>query len=165
MLWGVLYDTRASLMWPCYYGEGEKAWEECRNIIRDKAPGIVKFMKGKFAVGDEPTAVDFVLVELVELLAFLTAGELFNDHPTLVQYHKNVTGLPGLKEYLASPDCRENSYTFSNNLAVINNRVPGEVKKIVEAAYAKHLPDTFQWPPLESNPEVFTNYMHSIGVS
>ncbi len=23
----------------------------------------------------------------------------------------------------------------------------------------------FQWPPLESNPEVFTNYMHKIGLS
>ena len=25
--------------------------------------------------------------------------------------------------------------------------------------------ETFEWPPLESNPEVFTDYLHSVGMS
>ena len=24
---------------------------------------------------------------------------------------------------------------------------------------------TFSWPPLESNPEIFTKYMHDVGLS
>ena len=30
---------------------------------------------------------------------------------------------------------------------------------------AEEQKDTFNWPPLESNPEVFTEYMHKIGLS
>lgn len=25
--------------------------------------------------------------------------------------------------------------------------------------------ENFEWPPLESNPEVFTDYMHTVGLS
>ena len=30
---------------------------------------------------------------------------------------------------------------------------------------AEEAKETFNWPPLESNPEIFTKYMHEVGMS
>ena len=30
---------------------------------------------------------------------------------------------------------------------------------------AEEQKDTFNWPPLESNPDIFTTYLHELGMS
>ena len=46
--------------------------------------------------------------------------ELFTKYPTLKTYCDNVANLPGLKEYLADPACREATYIFNNKIATHN---------------------------------------------
>jgi len=91
----------------------------------------MKFMKNKFLAGDNVTVIDFYFLEFVEFMAFVTGGEIFDDYPKLVQYHKDMTNLPKLKEYLESDDCREKTYIFNNKMAKVNNHDPNEVKNII----------------------------------
>ena len=135
MLEGVLQGIKGPVTTPCYAGEKEKALE----AIQQKLPAVVQFMTRKFLTGDEPVYVDFFFFELLELIVFLTDGGVFSDHPRLVQYHRDMANLPGLKEYLESDACREKTYTFNNKHAQINNA--GHIGALVQAAYAQHLKD------------------------
>jgi len=71
-------------------------------------PKIVNFMgKNKFLTGSEPAWIDFFFFEMVEYMQFIMEGKLYELYPTLEGYHKRMTDLPGLKEYLEDPDCPE----------------------------------------------------------
>ena len=129
MLAGVIGDLNLGVRRPCYAGEKEKSLE----AIQAKVPPLVQFMQGKFLTADEPVWLDFFFFELLELMAFLSQGQVFNDHPKLVSYHHNMANLPKLKEYLESDQCREKTYPFNNTHAKINN-VTG-IQDIVKAAY------------------------------
>jgi len=120
MVAGVLGDLKMGTTMPCYTGEPEKI-PAC---IAAKMPAIVAFLGDKkFLVGDYATYVDFYFFELLNTLQFYTEKKTFTDYPTLAAYHASVADLPGLKEYLADPACMENTRTFNNKSAKINNTV------------------------------------------
>ena len=105
-----------AMVMPMYRGEKEKSLEE----ITKRVPAISAAIKGKFLIGDDPVWLDFFLFELIELAVFLTEGQVFKEYPNLVAYHKNVANLPGLKEYLESPDCIDKVREFNNKFAKVN---------------------------------------------
>ena len=87
-----------------------------------KLPKIVEYLGDKkFLTGADPTWIDFYFVEIVELMSKVFDTELFSKHPTLKTYVESVFALPGVKEYLASADCKETTYKFNNKVAKINN--------------------------------------------
>jgi len=133
MVEGVVAGIKGPVTHPCYAGEKEKALA----AMEAKLPSVVKFMTRKFLTGDDPVYIDFYFFELLELMAFVSDGQVFDDHPRLVQYHRDMANLPRLKEYLGSDECREKTYTFNNKHAKINNA--GNIGDLVQAAYAKHL--------------------------
>merc|ERR1712127_50172 len=119
MLAGVSTDLKMGTTMPCYT-TGDKA--QIQSAIDAKLPAIVNFLGGKqFLVGDYVTYIDFYFWELLNTLKFYTDGGVFTTFPTLQAYHNNVAGLPGVKEYLADPNCIEHKYTFNNKVAKINN--------------------------------------------
>merc|ERR1712178_27206 len=73
-----------------------------------------------FLIGDYPTWLDFYFFEIVQLLKFLTAGEIMKEHPELSSYETRMKGLKGLKEYLADPNCHDAKLIFNNKVAKIN---------------------------------------------
>jgi len=66
-------------------------------------------------------------------MAFLTDGEIFDTFPRLINYHKNVAGLNGLRQYLNSEDCVDKIYTFNNKMVKINNDPGSNVDEIMQA--------------------------------
>ena len=107
----------------CYLGKKDDALQ----LIADKIPAIVVFMEDKkFLAGDDPVWLDFYWFETIELMLFVTDGDLFKDFPSLETYHQNVVNLPGLLEYLDDPNCPEKTRYFNNKHAKINNEVCGK---------------------------------------
>ena len=118
---GVLLDIKMGTTMPCYMSGDVEKIKEC---ITAKMPAIVAFLGDKkFLVGDYATYVDFYFFELLNTLNFYTEGKVYTDYPTLSTYHASVADLPGLKEYLADPNCMENTRTFNGKSAKLNNTV------------------------------------------
>jgi glutathione S-transferase len=109
--------------------------------------------------------LDFALYELFNLIKFIKP-DLFEDYPKLRQYMDNVASLPGLKEYLATPDNITKTLTFNNKFASINNNT--EYKLTYFKLYARGEPSRMllshsgciwedneiefsQWPALKPN--------------
>ena len=79
---------------PCYANKKEEALQ----AIKDKLPQIANYIGiNSFLTGSTPVYIDFYFFELLELMAYITDGAIFTDHPNLVQYHYNVATLDGLK--------------------------------------------------------------------
>eukprot|EP00640_Fibrocapsa_japonica_P004326 CAMPEP_0113952318 /NCGR_PEP_ID=MMETSP1339-20121228/90341_1 /TAXON_ID=94617 /ORGANISM="Fibrocapsa japonica" /LENGTH=229 /DNA_ID=CAMNT_0000960899 /DNA_START=125 /DNA_END=814 /DNA_ORIENTATION=+ /assembly_acc=CAM_ASM_000762 len=121
MLEGILKDVTMASAMPCYTGDDKQ-------VVFDKMsellPPIVNFLGSKkFLCGDEPVYVDFFFFERLNLLKFLYGDRWSTEFPTLEEYCQNVANLPGLKEYLESPDCLEKSRALNNKVAKINNSV------------------------------------------
>lgn len=121
MLCGVLTFIKNGVTHPCYSGKGESITK----CIKQRVPALVKYLSDKkFLVRDTPCFVDFYWFELIELMEFLTEGEIFLDFPALKGYHHRVASLPGLKEYLNDPECIDKKRAFNNKSSKINN-IPG----------------------------------------
>ena len=118
MVSGVLYDMKMAITRPSYMQTDKGV---CVEVIKQKLPPIVAFMKDKnFLASANVSWLDFVFFEIVKFMEFLHP-ELYTDFPTLKDYHDRVAALDGLKEYLADPNCKENTYSFNNKHAKINN--------------------------------------------
>ena len=120
MLVGVITDIKNGVTRPCYAGDKPAAMA----VIADKIPAMLKFIgENKFLAGDNVTFVDFYWYELVELMAFVSDGSIYKDYSVLKTMHDTMSNLPGLKEYLADPNCLDKHRTFNNKHAKINNVV------------------------------------------
>ena len=119
MLAGIICgDFKGAVTMPCYTQDSK---EVVAQIAKDKMPNIVAFLgSNQFLAGNNVTWIDFYFLELLNLVNFVWE-DLYTAHPTLKTYHDNVSNLPGLKEYLEDPDCREKHRTFNNKSAKINN--------------------------------------------
>mmetsp|Transcript_4682 Transcript_4682/g.7969 ORF Transcript_4682/g.7969 Transcript_4682/m.7969 type:complete len:223 (-) Transcript_4682:30-698(-) len=117
MLGNVLWDFKVAVATPCYTtGDVAEIAEACKA----KLPAIIAF-KGdkKFLTGETVTWVDFYMFELLEFLDHVSKGSILNDYPVMKNLHATIADLPGLKEYLADPACREKSLPFNSKIAKI----------------------------------------------
>jgi glutathione S-transferase len=73
--------------------------EETREVLREAANKF-NASRGeyKYAVGNEPTFVDFYMYEFLTIFRLYDMS-LFTTFPKLVQYFANLCNLPGMYEY------------------------------------------------------------------
>jgi len=90
-------------------------------IISAKLPPLIEFFGSfKFLAGNDPTYVDFLFWEVVQLMEFVHP-ELMTEYPKLKTYSESVAALKGMREYLADPDCIDTRYALNNKRAKIAN--------------------------------------------
>ncbi|CAN7940736.1 unnamed protein product [Ixodes hexagonus] len=83
-----------------------------RQFIVDQAEKLCQFdallaKDGPFVAGQNVTYVDFFLYEILQTVRVLGPSTFRKNFPTLEEYNERVAGLPGLREYLASPRFKE----------------------------------------------------------
>ena len=118
MVWGVVNDLRYFVGMECYTGDGDKPALAERVLPRMET--LAKWMKERlFAGGDELSFADFSLIELVEIVDFVTEGEIYVAYPHLKEYRNRIFNLPGVKQYCES----EPKLPFNNKVAKIGNSV------------------------------------------
>ena len=118
----VITNFKMKITMPCYMS-GDV--EEIKSAITSLLPAIVDFKlnKGsKFISGDQVSWLDFYFVEVV-CAAEMMHPAMMTEFPNLVAYKAAMFELPGLKEYISSPDCIEHKYLFNNKVAKINNKL------------------------------------------
>ena len=119
MAWGVVSDIKGLVTGRCYRGDGDK-----KGLTGDALPRFALIAKeldfNKFLVGDTICCADFALVELVEMMDFISEGEIFAIYPSIKRYRDRVFALPKLKEYYADEE-RCPKLPFNNKCAAINN--------------------------------------------
>mmetsp|Transcript_23459 Transcript_23459/g.35675 ORF Transcript_23459/g.35675 Transcript_23459/m.35675 type:complete len:253 (+) Transcript_23459:39-797(+) len=116
MAWGVVLDIKGFVATQCYVGDGDKKKLTDAAIPRF---GLIakELIENKFIIGDRICCADFAFVELVEVMDFISDGEIFKEYPSLKTYRDRVFELPRLKECLEE----EKRLTFNNKVAKINN--------------------------------------------
>ncbi|KAG0445073.1 hypothetical protein HPB47_025617 [Ixodes persulcatus] len=82
--------------------------DKLRQFLVDSAEKLRQFeallaKNGPFAIGEDVTYVDFLLFEALAFVRAVEPSNFKRKFPSLVQYRERVAGLPGLREYLASP--------------------------------------------------------------
>jgi glutathione S-transferase len=81
---------------------------------------LVDYLGAKhFMIGDYPTIPDFLFLEAIYLLKWLSEDKVLTVYPTLVAYLERMENLEGLKEYLAGP--KHITRPFNNGMAQLNN--------------------------------------------
>ncbi|CAN7940737.1 unnamed protein product [Ixodes hexagonus] len=83
-----------------------------RQFLVDSAEKLRQFeallaKDGPFVAGQEVTYVDFLLYETLQFIRVLGPNNFKENFPSLEEYNGRVAGLPGLREYLASPRFKE----------------------------------------------------------
>ena len=124
MLEGIICGSglKNAITKPCYKNDRDEAVK----VIEEQAPTIAAYLgHNRFLTGTDPVWLDFFFFELLELMVFLSFARVLRDNPKLVQYHKNVASLPGLKEYLKSKGCIDKMRPFNAKSAHVNTK-PGE---------------------------------------
>lgn len=120
MVWGVVNDLKYFIGTECYVGDGDKPALAERVLPRMET--LATWMKERiFAGGDQPSFADFSLVELVELVDFVTEGEIYVAHPQLKEYRDRMFNLPGVREYCESESCPK--LPLNNKVAKIGNSI------------------------------------------
>ena len=61
--------------------------------------------------------VDFYFFEVLELIAFVTEGKIFEDYPTLKEYHARIEAMEVLKDKIKE----QRTLLFNGKRAKINN--------------------------------------------
>ena len=118
MISHIINDLKWGIVPDCY-GSGDKA--NLLKIANEKLPQIIKYMGNKkYLTGDQPYWVDFYFFETIQLLIFVSEGQILESFPSLKAYNDNIKELPGLKEYLAS--CEDKDMLFNNKSAKINGK-------------------------------------------
>ena len=121
MAWGVVSDLKSYVTSNCYRGDGDK------KVLAEAA--IPRFSlvakelnNNKFLAGDKPCCADFAFVELVEMMDFISDGEIYKVHSSIKEYRDRMFGLPKLKEYYED-ETKCPKLPFNNKVAKINNVV------------------------------------------
>jgi len=116
MAWGVCSDLKGFVTSPCYVGDGDKKALAEKAIPRFAA--VAKTLAdSKYIAGDQLCCADFGLAELIDVVDFISEGEIFKTHPSLKEYRDRVFELPGVKECHE----KEQKLSFNNKSAKINN--------------------------------------------
>eukprot|EP00571_Detonula_confervacea_P014709 CAMPEP_0172297628 /NCGR_PEP_ID=MMETSP1058-20130122/573_1 /TAXON_ID=83371 /ORGANISM="Detonula confervacea, Strain CCMP 353" /LENGTH=227 /DNA_ID=CAMNT_0013006797 /DNA_START=54 /DNA_END=737 /DNA_ORIENTATION=+ len=116
MAWGVYSDLKSFFTTGCYMGDGnKKALGEA--AIPRFALVAKELSNNKFLAGDRLCCADFAFVELIEMMDFISDGEIFKVHQSLKDYRDRMFALPKMKEGLVE----EKKHTFNNKCALIND--------------------------------------------
>jgi glutathione S-transferase len=119
----LVYVVKIAFNGPLYF-TGFK--DEAAFNALEKLPRALDFKlnKGaKFIAGDFVSWLDFVFIEYLFCIEWLTDSKIFAIHPCLKTYKERMCALPGFKEYYQDPNCREHRYTFNKSSAKLNNRL------------------------------------------
>ena len=99
MIANFVNDLKGKCTMPCYVS-GDRAY--VMEAVAERLPAIVKFLGNKEWLAGELTYIDFVFAELLELIAFVSEGSVYNDHPTLKAYRDRFFAIPNIAAYVAS---------------------------------------------------------------
>lgn len=116
MAWGIFNDIKQFVTGPCYGGNGDKAalWE----MTCPRLETVAKLLGGqKFLAGEKVCCADFQFAELVDMIDFISGGDIYKVYPVMKEYKERVFGLPGVKE--CYEECSK--LTFNNKCGKINN--------------------------------------------
>lgn len=117
MLIGVIKDFYGIVISHCY-GSGDK--NAILNIAKERLPQLVKYLGDKkYLIGDYVTYVDFYFYEFLELLNFISDGQIIIDYPTLKDYKKSIESLDSMVRHMKSDQYVQRP--FNNKIAKINN--------------------------------------------
>lgn len=120
MLAGVLSALKQSLHLQCYV---EKDKQEIGKQAVIDVKQVASFIKGKeFLLGKNVCYLDFYLFEMIQLVEFLTEGQVFEVFPDFEKYQMRMASLPKLKDYLESG--RALVAPFNMKFALVNNWSP-----------------------------------------
>eukprot|EP00580_Thalassiosira_gravida_P001730 CAMPEP_0201601090 /NCGR_PEP_ID=MMETSP0492-20130828/2103_1 /ASSEMBLY_ACC=CAM_ASM_000837 /TAXON_ID=420259 /ORGANISM="Thalassiosira gravida, Strain GMp14c1" /LENGTH=230 /DNA_ID=CAMNT_0048064181 /DNA_START=41 /DNA_END=733 /DNA_ORIENTATION=+ len=119
MVSGVVNDIKAIFTSHTYLmGDGDK--KELADAVMSRFARIAEELSGsKFLIGDRICCADFVFAELVEMMEFVSDGEIYKAHPSLEAYRNRMFELPNMKKALEE----EKKLTFNNKCGKINNVV------------------------------------------
>ena len=161
MVANIVFELKMKITMPCYMGSDR---EVIKDAVRERLPPILKFMGDNlYLAANEPTWVDFLMFEIIELISFVWPA-FFDEYPDMEQYHEAMKNLPGLKQYLEGSRNMEKHRTFNNTQAKINDNKfytlhyfnlygRGEALRMLlsHAAipYEDHLITFDQWPALK----------------
>lgn len=119
MVWGVVSDLKGFVTTKCYRGDGDK-----KALAKAAIPRFELFAKelekNKYLIGDKLCCADFAFVELLEMMEFISDGDIFATYPTLKEYRDRVFQQPKLKEYYED-EAKCPKLPFNNKVAIINN--------------------------------------------
>ena len=68
----------------------------------------------------KPTWVDFYFFEFINLLRWLTDGQILKEYPALKIYYDEMCQLPKLKEHLENANAAERQMQFNGKSALLN---------------------------------------------
>ena len=117
MLYGVIWPIKIQGAMPAYMGG--KAEDVNPKVKEMLAPIIKKMGNNKFLAGDAPTWIDFQFWEFLMMMDATWNSNLSGEFPHLAQYHQNMKNLPGIKEYVSDPNCKDATYFFNNKQAAV----------------------------------------------
>ncbi|KAL7539342.1 hypothetical protein ACHAXR_009226 [Thalassiosira sp. AJA248-18] len=118
MVWGVVSDLKGFVTVQCYMGDGDKK-KLAEKAIPRFALIAEELKNNKFLVGDRLCCADFAFVELVEMVDFISDGEIFTVYPSIKGFRDRVFELTKLKEYYEKGP----KLIFNNKVAKINNSI------------------------------------------
>lgn len=103
MLAGVLSNLREFIDESCH--KGELSMADLGNEILERLHATAVRCNGrKYLLGNDLSYMDFYLYELLQLIDYITQGEVYQAYPHLEQYQYRISQLPRLKRYLLSPN-------------------------------------------------------------
>jgi glutathione S-transferase len=89
--------------------------------LTKKAEWVVKLLGDReFLAGKNLTYLDFALVEMFEILKWLSEGAFYQNNPKVDEYSSRVKNLPGLKEFMDSEE--SDKYAFFGIASYLNNK-------------------------------------------
>jgi len=117
MAWGVVSDLKGFVTGQCYRGDGSK--KELAELATPRFGRIAKELEtNTFLIGKRICCADFAFVELVDMMDFISDGEIFVIHPSLLRYRDGIFALANVKECHE----KEKQLPFNNKVARINSR-------------------------------------------
>ncbi len=117
MVGSIITILKGNLTGPCYDQSDKNV---TKNIAYEDLNEIVKFLgKNDFFVGSYITWVDLYFLELLDLIEFLSDGDVWTSYPTLKPYYERLINIPNIKSFRTSD--RFYKRPFNNSQAKINN--------------------------------------------
>jgi len=121
MVWGVVSDLKGFVTMNCYRGDGDT--KSLSNVAIPRFTLVAKQLESnKYLIGDKLCCADFALMELIEMMDYISNGEIYKTYPSLQYYRNRMFSLPKVKEYYEDERSdKARKLQFNNKSAKINN--------------------------------------------
>ena len=95
-----LKEVKSAITGACYVGANP---EQLKVICKAKMQPIVAFLgKKDFFMGENITFLDFILLEMIDFVQFLTNDEFCAENKSMARYLKRMKGKAKIKKFIAS---------------------------------------------------------------